>query len=107
MISTGAFCVVAAAFAAEVWMIISPPTTAPVDLEPLSVQFVPAVFVVPATTLWTWNVCATGAAASAAPSWRVAVFPVRATVLAGTVPTLEFPMTIPLEKLMPPGELFD
>ena len=49
--STGVFWTVAAALAPEVWKIMSPPKTAPVDLEPIIVQFWPTVDVVPATTL--------------------------------------------------------
>ena len=68
-----AFCAVPLDPAGATWNISEPPAPVPVPAEPLIVKFVPAVLLVPATTLWTCRVCATGAAASAAPSWRVAV----------------------------------
>lgn len=62
---TSVFCDVPEPPAGAVWKMSCPPLPVPVPREPVNVQFAPAVFEVPAVTLATLVVCATGDAASA------------------------------------------
>ena len=66
------FCVVPDDPAGATWNTREPPAPDPVPFDPPIVRFAPAVFDVPATTDCPIIVCATGAAASAAPICNVA-----------------------------------
>lgn len=60
--------------------LILPPAPVPVPIEPVIVAFAPAVFDVAVTTDWKLIFWATGAAASAAPCWMLAV-PLRVRIV--------------------------
>src|SRR5260370_833131 len=53
-------------------MMTEPPAPVPVPCDPAILKLAPAIFDVPVTTDCVRSVCATGDAASAAPSWKLA-----------------------------------